>query len=431
MKISHLAAALLLACIGANAADWPRFLGPNDDGSSPETGLLKSWPAEGPKKLWEAAKGAGYACPAISGEWCVIFYGEGEREVIEGLSAATGERKWRHDYAAPFRPDFGAGEGPRSSPVLAGGRVYAAGVAGHLHCLDLATGKVVWQRDLAKEYKLSPTFFGRGGSPLFLDGKLIVSLGTEDGKSLVALDPATGKELWSAKSPWAASYASPIPAKLHGRNCVLALQGGKDEPPTGGLLVVDAADGKVLASVPHRAKMWASATASSPVVVGNRVFVSEAYTEGGLCVEIGADFTAKPVWRAKAFDTYLTTAVQHDGLLFGFAGQHQQNAELACYEVATGKELWREDFGGKFQRGSLLRVDGAYLCLGESGDLAWLDLSAKGAKVTAQARLFHAPETWTLPALSEGRLYVCQNQAGSGGTKARVICYDLRGGKGK
>ncbi len=121
------------------------------------------------------------------------------------------------------------------------------------------------------------------------------------------------------------------------------------------------------------------------------------------------------------------TAVANDGCLFGFAGQHQQNAELACYDIGSGRELWRDDLGGKFQRGSLLRADGAFLCLGENGDLAWLDLSRKGAKTTAHAKLFHAPESWTMPALSDGRLFICQNQPGAGGTKPRLICYDLRG----
>lgn len=415
----------VLTC-SAFAADWPRFLGPTDDCSSPEKGLLKTWPKEGPRKLWEFPRGAGYSCPAVVGDSCVIFHSKEGREIVEAVSAATGTLRWKFDYEAPFTPQFGAGEGPRSSPVIEGARVYVAGIAGHLHCLELKTGKMVWKRDLAADYKLSPTFFGRGGSPAMVDGKLVVSLGTEDGKSLAAFDPATGKELWTAANPWGASYASPIPAKLHGKQCVLAYQGGMDKPPTGGLLVVDAANGKVLASVPHRSTMWASVSASSPVVVGNRVLVSEAYTEGALCVEIAADFTAKTAWVAKSFDTYFTTAVHQDGLLFGFAGQHQQNAELACHDVATGKELWRSDLGGKFQRGSLMRVDGAYLCIGESGDLAWLDLTAKGAKVLAHAKLFHAPETWTLPALSEGLLFVCQNQPGDGGTQPRVICYTLR-----
>jgi hypothetical protein len=123
----------------------------------------------------------------------------------------------------------------------------------------------------------------------------------------------------------------------------------------------------------------------------------------------------------------MVTAVRHEGALYGFAGQHQQSAELVCHDLATGKELWRDDLGGKFQRGSLIRADGAFLCLGENGDLAWLDLSPKGAAVKAQAKLFHAPETWTPPVISDGRLFVCQNQAGDGGTKPRVICYDFHG----
>jgi outer membrane protein assembly factor BamB len=189
-----------------------------------------------------------------------------------------------------------------------------------------------------------------------------------------------------------------------------------DDPPTGGLLVIDAQTGKVLSATPHRAQMHASVSISSPVIVGNRVFVSEAYTEGGACVEIAPDLAARVAWRAPNFDTYLMTAVTLDGCLYGFAGQHQQNAELACYDVASGKEAWRND----------LRVDGAVLCLGENGDLAWLDLSPKGATLKAKTKLFNAPESWSPPALCDGRLFICQNQPGSGGTKPRLICYDLR-----
>jgi outer membrane protein assembly factor BamB len=305
-------------------------------------------------------------------------------------------------------------------------RVFTLGAGGMLHCFELKTGKVIWSRDLARQYKLLPTFFGQGGTPLALGDRLVVSLGTEDGKSVVALDVATGKELWAAKHTWGSSYASPIAATIHGRECILAFQGGMDDPPTGGLLVIDAKTGDVLSATPHRAEMNASVSVSSPVVVGNRVFVSEAYTSGGVCVEIAPDFSARVAWRAPKFDTYLMTSVAHDGNLYGFAGQHQQNAELACYDLASGKEVWRDDLGGVFQRGSLLRVEGAYLCLGENGDLAWLELSPKGAAVKVKAKLFHAPETWSPPALSDGRLFICQNQPGSGRTKPRLICYDLR-----
>src|SRR5205807_2018195 len=116
---------------------------------------------------------------------------------------------------------------------------------------DLSSGKVVWQRDLAHDYKLLPTFFGQGGTPLALGDKLIVSLGTADGKSVVAFDSTSGKELWAAKDAWGSSYASPVPATQHGRECVLAFQGGMDDPPTGGLLVIDAKTGEVLSATPH------------------------------------------------------------------------------------------------------------------------------------------------------------------------------------
>jgi outer membrane protein assembly factor BamB len=295
-----------------------------------------------------------------------------------------------------------------------------------LHCLDLATGRVIWKHDLATDYELLPTFFGQGGTPLVVGERVIVPVGTRDHKSVIAFDAATGKELWAAKHAWGASYSSPIPATLHGRECVLAFQGGMDDPPTGGLLVIDATTGAVLGSAPHRAKIFASVSISAPVVVGSRVFLAEAYTEGGTCLEIAPDFSVRSSWVAPKFDTYMVTAIAHKGALYGFAGQHQQNAELVCHDLATGKELWRDDLGGKFQRASLLRVDGAFLCLGENGDLAWLELSPRAAVVKAQTQLFSAPETWASPVVSDGLLFVCQNQPGDGGTKPRIICYDLR-----
>jgi outer membrane protein assembly factor BamB len=419
---------LLFALVAtAGAADWPHFLGPTSNNTSPETGLLHEWPKEGPAKLWEYPKGEGHSAPSVSQGHVILFQSLGGEETIDALDVKTGVRQWHFSYPARSNAKYGGPSGPRTNPVIAGDRVFTLGSGAALHCVELATGKVVWKRDLAADYKLLPTFFGQGGTPLALGDKLIVPLGTDDGKSLVALDAATGKELWAAKHPWGSSYASPVAAKLHGREVILAFQGGMDDPPTGGLLVIDAKAGEVLSATPHRATMFASVSVSSPVVVENRIFVAEAYTEGGACIEIAPDFSAKVVWRAPKFDTYLDTAVPFEGHLYGSAGQHQQNAEFACYDMTTGKELWRDDLGGKFQRASLIRVDGAFLCLGENGDLAWLDLSPKGAAVKAQAKLFHSPEAWSPPVLSDGRLFICQNQPGSGGTKPRLICYDLKG----
>ncbi|MEA3209762.1 MAG: hypothetical protein QOE70_2819 [Chthoniobacter sp.] len=421
---------------GAVTSDWPRLLGPAHNASSPETRLLHEFSKGAPRIVWEVAKGNGFGGPAIAGERLVIFHRVGQDETVECLHAETGRRFWSFHYSATYRPRYGGSEGPRTSPVIEDGRVFTFGITGQLHCLDLASGTVRWKHDLAREFQMGPAFFGYGSTPLVLGSRLIVQLGGKvAGKSVntAAFDVATGELLWTAVHEWGASYASPVPARLHGRDCVLVFAGGESHPPTGGLLIIDAATGEVLGSASHRADIAESVSASSPVVVSAepgqpaRVLVSESYSAGAACVEIAPDFRIKPAWTADNFGLYWMTPIVRDGCVFGFSGQSERLAELVCHDAATGKEIWRNDLGGGFGRASLLAVDGAVLCLGEFGDLAWLDLSAKGAAIKTRAKLFNAPETWTLPAVSRGLLYVSQNEPGAGGSRPRLICYDLRG----
>jgi len=401
-----------------------------------ETHLLHDLPKGGPQIVWEREKGNGFGGPAIAGARLVIFNRVEGNETVECLDAGTGQDLWKFAYPAPYRPRYGGSEGPRTSPVIEGEHVFTYGISGILHCLDLKSGEVIWKHDLAREFSMGRSFFGYGSTPLVFGGRLIVQLGGQhEGKAVntAAFDPATGKLLWVAAHEWGASYASPIPVTLHGRECVLVFAGGESRPPTGGLLVIDAATGAVLGAAEHRADIAESVSASSPVLVSAepgkaaRVFVSESYSAGGACFEIARDFSVKRVWQSDKFDVYWMTPLVRDGCLYGFAGQSERNSELVCEEAATGRELWRSDLGGGFGRASLLAVDGGVLCLGEFGDLAWLEMSPKGAAVKSRAKLFNAPETWTLPAVSRGLLYVSQNERGAGATKPRLICYDLRG----
>jgi outer membrane protein assembly factor BamB len=411
----------------AVTAAWPRFLGPNNNVTSPETHLLHEWAPGEPRMVWEVAKGAGHSSPAIADHRVVLFHRLDQREVADCFDAESGRSQWHFEYEAPYRDRYGAGEGTRTSPVADNGRVYLFGITGLLHCLDLQSGRVLWKRDLARDYAMAPNFFGHGSTPLVEGGRVILNIGGRDEVACLALEASSGKESWRARHAWGASYASPVPAEIHGRRCCLVFVGGESRPPTGGLLCLDIADGAVLNATAHRPRLAESVSASSPVVVGNRVFVTESYGAGGRMIEIKPDFSATTAWTAERFGCYFMTPLAEQGHLFGFDGQQPQLAELVCYEAATGKEKWRDDLGGQFQRGTLLAIDGAVLCLGENGTLAWLDLSPKGVKVRTAVSLFHAPETWTLPAVSSGLLYVCQDSPGDGGTKPRLICYDLRG----
>src|SRR5436190_18688631 len=391
-----------------------------------------------PPLVWEFTRGTGYGSPAIAGERLLFLHRLRGEEIVECLHAETGAAQWQFRYPTDFEDRYGYNDGPRSSPVIDGGRVFTVGAQGQLHCLDLEDGRVIWKHDLDKEYRVPQDFFGRASTPLIEGALLIVSVGAPGGPCVVAFDRTTGRDVWRAGKEWGAGYASPIPAVIHGQRRVFVFAGGESNPPTGGLMSIDPANGRVDFSFPWRSRSYESVNASCPVVFDNKVFVSASYRTGGALLEIAPDFTHRVVWTTQEFGLHFNTPIYRDGYLYGFDGRNEPDASLACVDVTTGKVVWRETaewtdmLGGRSQdvsiyRGSLLAVDGAYLCLGELGHLLWLDLTPKGYKQISRAWLFAARESWTLPVLSRGLLYVVQNtREVTRANGPRLLCYDLR-----
>jgi len=289
---------------------------------------------------------------------------------------------------------------------------------------------------------VAPNFFGVGATPLVEGDKLIVNVGAPGGPCVVAFDTATGRQVWGAGDTWGASYASPVAAVVHGRRRVFVFAGGESKPATGGLLGLDPENGKVDFAFPWRGTRYESVNATSPVVMGNRVFVAECYGSGGVMVEVQPEGKARKVWSNPTFGMHFMSAIPIGEHLYGVDGHGPRDAELVCVELATGKEVWRtqpewsetvptktgtrEMKLGTF-RASLLRVDDRTLCLGEFGHLLWVELSPAGYRELSRTWLFAAPETWTPPVLSRGLLYVNQNARGMfRGEPTRLICYDLR-----
>ena len=427
---------------GAVTENWPCFLGPTHNGISRETRLLKSWPNDGPTLLWSLERGTGYTSPAIVGDRLVYFHRMKDHEVVECLHSVEARLFWTFEYPTAYRDRYGYNNGPRASPVIDGDRVYTLGAEGKLHCLSMQDGAVHWSLDLMREYELEQNFFGMGPTPLIEGDVLIVVIGKPGGPSLVGLDKLTGKERWRAGDQWTAGYASPIPADVHGRRRVFVFLGGDSRPPTGGLLAIDPADGQLDFEFPWRSDLYESVNASCPVIVGDQVFISASYDTGGAMLTLKPDGGFETAWTTPALGTHWNTAIHMDGYLYGFDGRHQQGASLVCIEAATGREMWREspEWEQRFEqngdtrtarfstfRASLLAADGAYLCLAEMGHLLWLELTPKGYKELARTWLFAAPETWALPVLSKGLLYVVQNHRDMlTGAPPRVLCYDLR-----
>ena len=424
---------------GAVTRDWASFLGPSHNAVSAETRLTRILP---PRLVWDFPKGTGYASPAIAGRRLVFIHRLGDEEVVECLHPETGSSHWRFRYPTAFEDRYGYNNGPRASPVIDLQRVYTVGAEGKMHCLELLTGKVVWQRDLRADYRVPQDFFGTASTPLVEGRLLIVNVGAPGGPCVVGLDKATGREVWRAGDQWGPSYASPVPAVIHGRRRVFVFAGGESDPPTGGLMSIDPETGHVDFVFPWRSRSHESVNASCPVVFGNKVFISASYRTGSALVAVQPDFTHKVLWTTQEFGLHFNTAIHRGGYLYGFDGRNEPDASLACVDAATGKIVWRvtpewtETVGpggrGRRQltgtyRGSLLAADGRYLCLGEMGHLLWMNLTPKRYTQVARARLFAARESWTLPVLSRGLLYVVQNTRDVNRTSGpRLLCYDMR-----
>lgn len=423
--------------------DWPTFLGPTHDGVSRETHLRVNWPRGGPRLVWEMPIGSGYGSPSVAGERLVIFHRLKDRETVECLQATTGARYWHVDYPTDYSDRYGYNDGPRASPVIEGDRVYTLGVQGRLHCLDLESGGIVWKRDLARKFDLRQGFFGLSTSPLVVGDLLIVHIGAPGGPNLVAFDRHTGKIAWKAGGEWGASYASPVPALIHGQPRVFVFAGGESKPPTGGLLSVDPKNGHIDFRFPWRSRKFESVNAASPVVVGDQVFISASYGTGGALVRVTSDFEHELVWKTNQLGSHFSTPIHRDGFLYGFDGRNKGDAALACLDVVSGRQVWRFEpewleevvVGTQSHRvaystfrGQLLWADGHFLVLGELGHLLWMDLTPKKHVVLARAWLFAAQETWTPPVLSRGLLYILQNRQDTiTGKPPRLLCYDLRG----
>ena len=256
----------------ARAADWPQFRGPNRDGVSAETGLLRAWPAGGPKVLWSTPVGQGYAAAAIYGGR-VYFndYDEATGDsLIRCLTLAEGKELWRFKESRRIRPNHGI---TRTVPATDGKYVFSLDPKAVLHALDAATGRELWRKDLVQEYGTQIPPWYNGQNPLIEKDRVVIA---PVGKSalVVALDKAAGKELWRTPNPagWLLSHSSLMPARLGGVDQYLfnVLEGA---------VGVAAADGKRLWHFPFKFNL---AVPPSPLAVdAERVYVTGPYDAGG------------------------------------------------------------------------------------------------------------------------------------------------------
>ena len=398
---------VLLASLSVSAGDWPQLLGPTRDGRSADKDLLDAWPARGPNVVWQRAIGQGYASPAIAGDRLVLFHRVGDDDVVECMSAATGKPQWRVATPAAYSDALGKGDGPRSTPVIAGERVFTLGPAGQLACLDLQTGKKHWGKNLLEVYTVKQSYFGVGTTPLVEGKNLLVNVGGGDGAGIVALNLETGKEAWKA-TDHDASYASPIAATIDGTRHAFFFT-------REGLVSLDPATGKVRFTRRLRARIDASVNAASPVLLGgDHLFLSSSYGVGAVVWKVKKD-TVEEVWKGKeSLNCHFGTPVAVGDQLYGFEGRQEEGGQLRCIDWKTGKVRWTENAYGC---GSLIAAGDKLFVLGENGDLGLVKADASKYQETARASVLGKTFRSHL-ALANGLLY-----ARDGG---KLVCWKVK-----
>jgi outer membrane protein assembly factor BamB len=385
-----LAVALALAAAApARAADWPMFRGPGAAGVSPETGLLEAWPDGGPRQLWRVPLGEGYSALSVADGRAYTLFADAEDELVIALDAATGKELWRHRLDAKYFD--GQGNGPRSTPTVDAGTVYAYGARAKLAALDAASGRVLWTQDLKKAFAARPPQWGVSASPRVVGDLLLVDAGGRDGASIVALDRRSGVVKWTAGTDLA-GYSVPLVVEIGGRRMAVFFTGSK-------VVGLDPAGGEILWSMGWKTSY--DVNAAAPVFVPpNRIFVSSGYGVGAALLEIevaGGRVGAREVWRTKGMKNQFSSSVYHDGAIYGF-----DQAILKCLDAATGEERWK---ARGFGHGSLMLADGHLYVLSDRGSLALVEATPAAYREVARFEPLTG-KCWTMPSLADGRLFV-------------------------
>ncbi len=383
------------------AADWPQWRGPNRDGISHETELLKEWPKDGPKQIWKVTDiGKGYSTPAVVGDRIFLLANQGlDDEYVAALSVADGSKVWSATLGKVGNPDQKPPyPAARSTPTVDGQRLYALSSDGNLVCLERSNGKKVWAKSLRDDFGGHPGMWAYSESPL-VDGDVLVC--TPGGKeaTIVALNKKTGDVIWKCASPEGddAAYSSIVIAHIDGaKQYVQMLQNQ--------LVGVNPKTGKLLWHYDKTAK-HSPAVIPTPVVSDGYVYSAGALVGGGLVKirESGGDFEAEQVYFSTKLPTAIGGTVKIGDFLYGTTAQ-----ALVCIDFTSGDEKWHDRSIGA---SSLLFAEGLLYMHGEKGDVALVEATPDGYHEKGRFKPEGQPDrgdskAWAYPVVANGRLYI-------------------------
>jgi outer membrane protein assembly factor BamB len=407
-SVSFVVLAALAAgiCAGESAGEWTQWGGPRQAFRADSAGLAGSWPAEGPRKIWTRALGDGYSAILFDAGKLYTMYRDGGEEVVVSLDAADGSTVWEHRYAAAPGEGHVAqfGEGPRSTPVILGDRVYTVGVSGMMHCLEKKSGKAVWSRDLWKEFGGNFLNHGYSSSPVGYGKTVIVPVGG-DGAGIIALDAGSGEPVWKS-SDFRNSYSTPKLLQVDGKDQMVVFMAAE-------LVAFDPRTGGIEWSYPIE-NQWGQNICMPVMADANHLFLSttEAGARGLKLTRDGEKTNVEEIWSTRKIQFYHVSTVQDGDWVYGVTGARAPNF-FAAVNIKTGEIAWRER---GFAKANVVAADGKVIVLGEDGKLALTTATPEGLTVHSEVELLDGT-AWTVPTLVGKTLYVRD--------KANIMALDL------
>ena len=386
--------------IATSPDDFPQFRGATRDGRVPGVKLARDWLARPPKELWRRPIGTGWSGFAVVGQLAITQEQREGQDMVTAYELSTGAPVWSHAVDGFYDSSLG-GEGPRATPTVADGQVFAFGPTGLLRAIELATGKLLWSRQAAEENGGVVPEWGYSGSPLLFGDKVVVSVGGKNNKSLVAYRRDTGEPVWAAGDD-AASFSSPLIAEFDGEQQIVIFNKGSvagHDPATGELLW---------------SSRWSPAqpNVSQPIVLGNnRLLVSSGYGIGSSLFELqkkDGKWQTRGIWQNNKMKSKFGNPLEVGGKLYGL-----DDGIYACIDLETGERCWKE---GRYGHGQQLLVGNLLLLLSEEGEMVMIDPDPTSLKELGRFPALSG-RSWNTIAVSGSKLLVRNHQ--------EAACFEL------
>jgi outer membrane protein assembly factor BamB len=399
---------MLCFAFAISAADWPQQRGPNRDGKSPETGLLKEWPAEGLKPLWVTeGLGDGYSGVAVVQE-SIYTTGMTSNEVPQGVLYAldlSGTIRWKKPYGPAWNEMY---PGTRATPTVDGDRIYLLSGTGRLLCFNRGDGEIIWSVDVVDKFGAVEQPCGFAEAVLVEDDKVICTPGGPDA-GIVAIDKTKGETLWTTKGfSQQSAYCTPIVIERGGTRWLITMTAKS-------VVAVDLKSGEVAWKSPVDPEEKFQNHSVSPVYLDGMIYVTSGHGEGGQMIQISTDGReVVQKWTDETLSCNHGGLVLEDGYVYGA----NKNKKWVCLDLKTGEVMYEADGVGS---GSVSFADGMLYCYGENGTLGLVKATPQGYELSGRSQVTQGEGNhWTHPVIAGGRLYIRHGSA--------LIAYEIDGG---